>query len=120
MDDLTRLAVDLEASGHKAYVAARGVVAKGANNVKEDWRRRWSGHPTAPALPAAITYDTRDGFTGPTAEIGPDKGKRQGPLGSLFEYGSVNNAPIPGGAPALDLEAPKFEKALADVAERLL
>lgn len=119
-DDLHELKRDLLAAGAKASVVARGIVHKGALNVKTDWRERWTGHAHAPLLPLAVTYETRDTVTGPEAVIGPDKNRPQGALGNLFEYGSSNNAPIPGGAPALDAEAPRFESALAAAAVALL
>ncbi len=119
-DDLTRLAHDLQAVAVTCPLAVRGVVQKGALNVKNDWRRRWTGLAHAPLLPYAVTYDTTDTLWGSTAEIGPDKARSQGALGNLIEYGSVNNPPHPGGAPALDTEEPKFLDALADAAEQLL
>ncbi|HEY9411123.1 MAG TPA: hypothetical protein VIP77_16205 [Jiangellaceae bacterium] len=117
--DLQRLVADL---GEAADILpdVRGVVAKGALNIKQDWRRRWSGLAHAPAIPNAITYDTKLTPHSAEAEIGPDKSKRQGALGNLLEYGSIKNGPIPGGAPALAEETPKFEKALNDVAVKKL
>ena len=98
----------------------RKVVARGALQIKKDWQQRWSGHSYIPALPYAVSYDTKLSVGGGSAEIGPDKGRPQGPLGNLIEFGSENNAPIPGGQPALDAEAPRFEKALGDLAEKVL
>lgn len=120
MDDLQQLKVDLGLAGFKASAAAQAVVTKGATNIKADWRSRWSGMAHAPRLPDAITFDVRPLLRGWSAEIGPDKDRPQGALGNLIEYGSENNAPNAGGAPALDVEGPKFEKALADAAEHLL
>jgi hypothetical protein len=100
----------------KTLAAVEGVVAKGALNIKNDWRQRWSGIGHAPALPAAVTYDMTYWFGSVGAEIGPDKGKPQGPLGNLIEFGSVNNAPIPGGLPALQAEEPKYVRSLEDLA----
>lgn len=119
-DDLTRLAHDLRAVAVTCPVAVRGVVQKGALNIKNDWRQRWSGHPHIPLLPYAITYDTADHPWGVDAEIGVDKDKPQGPLGNIIEYGTSDTPPLPGGAPALDTEEPRFLEALADAAERLL
>jgi hypothetical protein len=96
------------------------VVNKGAVNIKKDWRQRWSGIAHAPALPAAVTYDIVYGFGRIEAQIGPDKGKRQGALGNIIEFGTENNAPIPGGLPALDAEEPRFERALGDIGGRML
>ena len=119
-DDLSSLARDLRAAAVTVPVVSRAVVARGALNIKNDWRRRWTGLSNAPLLPYAIGYDTNETPWGVSAEIGPDKSKPQGPLGNLIEFGSVNNAPQPGGAPALDTEEPKFLDALADVAEKAL
>lgn len=118
--DLRALAAELEVAAMVAPAETRKVVAKGALNIKRDWQERWSGLKHAPALPAAITYDSHETPTGGWAEIGPDKAKRQGALGNLLEFGSLKNPPRPGGAPALEAEAPKFEKALESLALRSL
>jgi hypothetical protein len=97
-----------------------GVVTKGAVNVKTDWRQRWSGIAHAPALSAAVTFDVTFGLGRVEAEIGPDKDKRQGALGNIIEFGTENNAPIPGGLPAAEAERPRFEKALGDIGGRML
>ena len=96
--------------------AVRGVVQKGALNIKNGARERISGHPHAPAYPSAITYDSKAGPTSAEAEIGHDKGKRQGALGNILEYGTVNNAPIPHIRPAADEELPRLERALEELA----
>lgn len=86
------------------------IVGRGAMNIKKDWRQRWTGMRHIRALPYAITYDMEYQVAGQitAAEIGPVKEKRQGPLGNLIEFGSVNNAPHPGGLPALEAEEPKL------------
>lgn len=96
----------------------RKVVNRGALNIKTDWRRRWTGHPHLPHLPNAVTYDVASAGHVHTAEIGPDKGRRQGPLGTIIENGSINNAPIPGGRPAARAEEPHLVRAAADAAEK--
>lgn len=119
-DDINRLAADLADASLKASVAVRAVVQKGALNVKTDARRLSSGMAHAPHYPRSIGYDTKFTASGVEAEIGPDKSKPQGALGNLLEYGSVNNAPSAHLGPALDIEGPKFVKAIADVAEDLI
>lgn len=99
---------------------ARGVVAKGALNIKQDGARRASGLAHAPAYPRSITYDTHTTPTGAWAEIGPDKSRRQGALGNVIEYGSVNNPPHPHMGPAADAERPRFEQAMEAIAVGLL
>jgi hypothetical protein len=117
---LRELIADLDRAHSKALGETEQVVAKGALNIKTDWARRWSGLKHAPALPKAVSYDLYHLPGSIRAEVGPDKGKRQGALGNLIEFGSANNAPIPGGLPALESEAPRMEKALADLVEKLL
>jgi hypothetical protein len=119
-DGLQALVAGISRAADVAPDETRKVVQRGALNVKNEWRRRWTGHAYAPALPYSITYDTTMVGARTAAEIGPERGRRQAALANLFEYGSVNNAPIPGGAPALEKERPRFEKALEDVAYRSL
>lgn len=118
---LNELRVMLADAGREAVAEGRRVVQRGALNIKRDARRLSSGIAHAPAYPYAIGYDTWATGTTVRAEIGPDKDKRQGALGNILEYGTVNNAPIPHLGPALDIEGPKFVAAVeqlgADVLE---
>lgn len=118
--DLDRWVADLDKAVSKAPDEAARVVEKGAVNIKQGARQRVGAPRHAPAYPSSITYDMARGLKGPVAEIGPDKNRRQGALGNLLEYGSVHNGPIPHMGPAGEEEAPRFEKAMADLAERLL
>jgi hypothetical protein len=117
---LTELEVILSRAASKALSESAAVVGKGSLNIKRDWQARWKGLGHAPALPYAIGYDVFYTIGAIRSEIGPDKGRRQGALGNLLEFGSVNNAPTPGGAPALAAEAPKTERAFEELGERLL
>lgn len=117
---IKELAAHLEESAPRTHDEGKKVISKGALNIKDEWRSRWRGFTHAPALPSAISYDVTGTAGGWSAEIGPDKRRRQGALGNLLEFGSLNNAPRPGGQPALDLEAPRFEDAVGDVAEKIL
>lgn len=115
-DELAEVADILARAPGVAAVQARGVVGKGALNIKSDARRRISGLAHAPAYPYSITYDTHELRDSAWAEIGPDKGKRQGALGNLLEFGSVKNPPHPHLRPAAEAERPKFEAALEAIA----
>jgi hypothetical protein len=96
------------------------VVGRGALNIKKDAARRSSGLRHAPAYPRSITYDVHSSLRGPSADIGPDKNRRQGALGNLIEYGSINTAPHPHLRPAADAEEPRFAKAIEAVVEKAL
>lgn len=122
MSDLGDLADDLRDVAERALEEGRKVVQKGALNVKSDARDLITGYAHLPHYPKSITYDTDvDAGAGAiTAHIGPDKDKRQGPLGNLIEFGSIHNGPLPHLNPALDAEETRFERAVADLGQRLL
>ena len=116
--ELRRLAADFDEAADIAPREARKVVAKGALNIKAGARRRVSGHAHLPGYPHAITYDSHETPGGGYADVGPDKTKAQGALGNIIEFGGLREAPIPHMGPAADLEQPRFEKAMADLAVR--
>jgi hypothetical protein len=99
---------------------AKKVLSRAALNIKNDARKKVSGIRHAPAYPRSIGYDTAWKGTLGRAEIGPDKDKRQGALGNILEYGTVNNPPYAHLGPALDYEGPNFEKYLGQLGEDLL
>lgn len=96
------------------------VVGFGCNAIKKDWKRRWTGYAHIPHLPRAISYDVDSAAGVITGEVGPDRLKMQGGLGSYIEFGTINSGPIPGGIPAHAAEEPKFVRAMGDMAEELL
>jgi hypothetical protein len=119
---LKGLEAHLDRAARETPDEVRKVAQKGALNVKRDWQATWSSHPKIRMLPNTITYDTQQTVDKVSAEIGPERGRSGAALANLIEYefGGVHSAPIPGGAPALDRERPKFEKALGDLEVRLL
>lgn len=125
MSDLTRLAVDLRAAAVGVQREALAITEHAAVNVKKDWQdnARASAGTHAPSYPDSISYDmsVAAGVIGLIQfEVGPDKTRRQGALGNLIEYGSVNNPPHNDGGRALAAEAPRLETALGVVAARAL
>lgn len=119
LDEVRRLAAALARVPVEVVPGARAVVQRGANNIKTDWKMRWSGHPHFPYLPAAITYETQMAGSLISAEIGVDKSRRQGALGNIIEFGTRKNSPIPGGLPALQAETPRFQAAIVALVSRL-
>lgn len=98
----------------------RPVVSKGALNIKKETQAKWAGARYAPTLFRAVSYDLDDKGGAIGAEIGPDKQRSPaGPLGVFYEYGDQRTAPQPALNPALDAEAPRFEQAAGDAAEKL-
>ena len=98
VDDLEVFATHLTANARKAVQVT-------SRKVRDDARSRIAGHKYLPAYPYSITYDTKATADGIEGEIGPDKGRAQGPLGNIIEYGTSKNAPIPHLGPALDANA---------------
>jgi hypothetical protein len=96
------------------------VIGFGCNQIKKDWKRRWSGYAHLPHLPRAIDYDVDSAGGVVTGEVGPNRGMLQGRLGVFIEFGTPTSAPIPGGLPAHEAEEPKFVNAMGDMAEKLL
>jgi hypothetical protein len=114
--ELDALARDLAADNDVMDEAAN-VVSKGSLNIKRGARRRVSGYAYLPHYPNSIGYDIFRGGNLVSSEVGPDKDQRQGPLGTIIENGSVNNAPIPHLSPELDEETPRFLAAVAAMGE---
>lgn len=95
--ELDKLAADLGEVPKTIGPFVRKAAEVSARNVRDDWRKNARGMAHAPAFPGSITYDLKGGNavrgSEIDAEIGPDKGRPQGALGNLIEYGSVNNPP---------------------------
>jgi len=117
---LDKVIVEFEAAASLTVASMQAVVGKGCNNIKKDWQAAWKGFKHLPSLPRSISYDvvTYPGLIEGT--VGPALNRKQGPLGGVAEFGSPTSAPHPGGAPALDAEAPRFEAAMVALTTKLL
>ena len=111
--ELRQLAADLDRGARRAGSEVADVVKDTARTIRDDARSRAPSGPHTRHYPSSITGEVTTWGRGARAEIGPDKGLTQGPLGNLLEFGSVNNAPIPHLAPALDAAEPGFLRDLA-------
>lgn len=109
-DALRDVADDLEEGPQRVLVELEAVGHRGANNMVRFARARVRGLRHAPAYPYAIGYDYAITTKVMRWDVGPDKDKRQGALGNLIEYGSINNRPIPHIHPALNAEEEAFLK----------
>jgi hypothetical protein len=126
--DLSRLAAAIDESAATAQRDIRPVVQRGALNIKRGAQKRVAGIKSAPNYGRTITYDSHETPAGSWAEIGPETSKQvgggvrrtPGNLGWLFEDGTPTSAPIPHMRPALEEEAPRFERALEAVVEKAL
>lgn len=76
------------------------VLKKGAQNIKEDLVKDAKASKHFKGLAPAISYDSLYGFQNPRYEIGPDKARKEGPLGNIAYFGTSR------GGGTLDLEGP--------------
>lgn len=114
ISELRQLSVRMGRLPRELVEPAHAVVAKGLLNVKNDTRERVSDHPSWRRLAQTVTYEQ----VGLSGEVGyEDRG--QGELAGIAEFGSVRHAPHPALIPASKAEAPRFEKALLDAAEKV-
>jgi hypothetical protein len=118
--ELRAWAKDLGEAAEDLIPQARKVLVRGVINIKRDAKRRIGRPAAAPYYAASITDDVRQGGDYVEVEVGPDKNRRQGALGNLLEFGSVNNGPIPHMAPATDKELPVIERYLDGLVAELL
>lgn len=114
------LARDITMSAVAVGIGAATLVRTTAAKIKDEWRdnAKESSGAHARRYPYSISYDLDVG--GLAAEIGPVKGKSQGALGNLLEFGSVHNPPHNDGGRALAHQAPLFEGYAAQLARTAL
>lgn len=118
---LNEFVVELDVATSRMLPEVAAVVGKGCLNIKKDWANSWAALAKhLPMLPRSISYDVTTLPGRVLGEVGPDLNRRQGPLGGVAEFGTPTSAPHPGGAPALDAEAPKFEAAMLALTVKLL
>lgn len=110
--ELSKLSRDLGKVAEGTEVLALKALQVTATNVKKEWgnaarRRGLRGYA------AAVSYDTEISSTGISAEIGPDRARKQGVFGLVEEAkGDVKSAPQNAGRDALKNNEADFEKGL--------
>jgi hypothetical protein len=121
-DAVKALASEMSGVAGRLKPAMRAVAAKGALNIKNAARASilaQTQHKYVKQYPNSITYDvTQSSGSFVSAEIGPDKGKPQGALGNILEFGSPGRPPLPHLVPAWEAEREPFERFMGDAGER--
>lgn len=116
--EIVRLSRSLEVAASRIPAGARAVVSRGALNIKTDARANVSDSPYWARIGQSINYDMTGNAFHSTATIGYDD-EGQGELAGIYEFGSVKRDPHPTLLPAFDREAPRFEKAMGDLAGKV-
>jgi hypothetical protein len=119
---LHELAAALGEVASSAGPYVRDAMERTAIDVRDDWRAAAGGHRTIRAYPRSIGYDfvglQSFGSTIIRCDIGPDKGKRQGALGNLLEYGSPTSPPHHWGDQALEAHSEQLQDLLVKALEK--
>ena len=115
MSEVRELSASLGRASGAVVKGAVPVVFKGLMNIKTETRKRVSSDPTWKRLAASVNFDQ----AGLSGEVGYDD-VGQGELAGIAEFGSARHAPHPALIPAAAEEAPRFEKAMADLAVKAL
>lgn len=116
--EIDKLAVDLQTVAKETRPNVRKAVEVTARKVKDGWRDKLKGSSTLPGLPGAVSYDINDVGGAVEGEIGFDKGRRQGALGNVSEFGTPTVGPRGFGLATLEENQEDFvegiSKATAD------
>ena len=114
--ELRDFAVDLGRIGPKVQREVKGVVEKGAHNIKTTMSEDFSRSTHFRQVGKTISYDVNETADGVEAEIGPNKHYRSARLANIAYFGGSR-----GGGGTVDvengwrLEQPRFESALGKV-----
>jgi hypothetical protein len=124
--EVRALAVDIGDVPQIAGPFMRSAVEVTSRHIKDDWRSGTGGIKGASAFPYSISYDIYTAAAGASviagksvivSEIGPDKGKPQGPLGNLIEFEGDKSGGLSSregfGEASLERNADDFEKGLS-------
>lgn len=117
LSELNELARDLGDVPKNSGERLRQAQEVTARNIKDTWSGKLEGSRQLPGLPRAVDYDQGSAITRQggeiTTEIGFDKGRRQGPLGNISEFGTPRTPGRGFGAASLAENSGDYEKGIA-------
>ena len=120
--ELRTLTADLTSAGARVAGEVRPLVQAGAMAIKKQMRAEMGASAHFKGAAQAIDFDLIDRPGDVTAEIGPKVGTGQvGGLGGIAYFGSSRGGgTVADPQGALDAEAPRLERAIADLGGRFL
>lgn len=118
VSEVRAFAAALDAEGRATERAVKGVVTKGAVNIKDQMRAEMSRSRHFGQIASTISFDVRTvgAFGGGVveAEIGPNRHFRAARLANIAYFGtSRGGGTVPDPQGALDAEEPRFVAALS-------
>jgi hypothetical protein len=108
--ELAQLAADLQRAPGRIERDAKGILKRGALEVKRGMIKEFSGHSYAPSVNRSLEMQQIDSLTWDVGEL--DSSGPQWGIAAILAYGTSNNAPV------VDHEAPARREAF--VIERYL
>jgi hypothetical protein len=119
--ELENLALNLGKAGREVTLAATKVIERSALAVKQGMQQDFTNigaapHGTVPHIADAIDYDVR----GLSYEVGINKARRQGPLGSILAFGTSTQPALVDHEAAMRRELPRLEFTLGEVGVMVL
>lgn len=91
--EFMELAADFDdAAGALQKNAVQGITVTSLK-TKKTWQQKLAGSSTLPGLPGALSYEVKQGAGEIVSEVGFDKGRGQGALGNVSEFGTPTVAP---------------------------
>lgn len=95
------LIVDLGKVPGKAVAPVDAVVRRAANNLKDEYNDQFAASKHFRGAAGSVTYDSTTSIGRISYEVGPDRDRRGGQLGSIFFLGGSR-----GGGGTGDLDGP--------------
>lgn len=120
--ELRVFASDLTRSAASIAPKVRAVVVKGGVNIKNQLRNEMQSSFWFKGVARSISFDVVAEADSVEAQVGPETGPGSpGNLANIAIFGSSRGGgTVPDPQGALDVEAPRFEKALGDVLQGIL
>lgn len=118
MDDLNRLAADLQNASFTAGVKVVRLLDESGEKIRDE-ARRTAPKTGLPHYAKAITHELKLDGLSLAVEVGPEKGG-QGSLGHILENGTAKSPPQAHMGPALDRVAPDFVKGVVEIGGEIL
>ena len=119
--EINKLAADLGDVKNNIGPYVNSAVQRTSHRISDAWEEKLQGSEYLPHLGGAVSYDVSVfqgfGVSVIESEIGFDKGRTQGPLGNISEFGSINNPGRGYGLASLEENQDDFDRGLAAAAE---
>lgn len=118
VSEVIALAKNLGKTSEEIYAEVDAVSSKGALNIKNEMIADARSSVHFKGMASSITYEHSNSKSVIRREIGPDKGRRGGALGNIYYFGTSRGGGSGDLEKPLRTEGPRFEKALADLADK--